>query len=381
MRREINVSDAVNMPGTMEKIRKIVNRAMAKGLSGGYRVYTEDRQVGEGIQTVLVVEGEPARYQGWAFVALVEPENGSLVVSRSPFYEGPEFDRPTFVANFCGHCHRNVARRKYLILENTEGQRIQIGTSCAKDFLGHVFNVKFFDDFLADVEECYGGGITGFNVLSALTLAARVVSSGGYVKSGEAACTRDVVLDMIAGGADADRAFKEYGYPTDADREEAAAALAWAADMPGHSEFAMNVRTVLASPTASLKRLGLVVSVIPSYRRSIAQEKIKADRPSAPAPVGRTEVEGVVVSVKWIENEFGGSLKMLVEAEPGFRVWATVPKDLLMIPVVKENGRWEEWREVNVGERIAFIATLEQSKDDASFAFGKRPSKARVLSA
>lgn len=381
MRREINVSDAVNMPGTMERVRKIVHRAMAKGLSGGYRVYTEDRSVGDTVQTVLVIEGEPARYYGWTFVALVEPENGSLVVSRSPFYEGPEFDRSTFVENHCAHCQRRVARRKYLILENVEGQRIQIGTSCAKDFLGHPLNVKFFDDFLADLEAYYGRGITGFSVLAALALAARVTSSAGYVKSGDAGCTRDIVMDMLAGGRAADEAFKEFGYPTEANREEAASALAWAAEMPGHGEYAENVRAVVAAPTASLKRLGLVVSIIPSYRRSIADAKIKADRPSAPAPVGRTEVEGVVISVKWVENEFGGSLKMLVEAEPGFRVWATVPKDLLMIPVVKENGRWEEWREVNVGERVAFVVTLEQSKDDSSFAFGKRPSKARVLSA
>lgn len=383
MKREINVSKALNLPGTLEKAKKAAHRAAKKGLAGGYNVYTEERRNGEVIETVLVVEGEPARFDGWAFVAMVEVENGGLMVSSSPYYDGPAYDRETFVKNSCDHCHRSIARRRYVIVER-EGVRKQVGASCVKDFLGEEFRVSYFADLLDDIEESYGGGFSGFYIISVLEWAARVISARGFVKSAETGSTRDLVADIMGRGQHAEKLRNEIGMPTSSDTAEAFAAYEWAANMPGNSDYALNVRTLFsqerASATAADKRLGLVVSVMASYRRAQAEEKVQADRPSAPAPAGRVEVEGVVMSVKWIENDFGGALKMLVEAEPGYRVWGTVPKDLTMILVEREDG-WQEYREVNVGERVTFTATLEPSADDPAFAFAKRPSKARVVAA
>jgi hypothetical protein len=71
---------------------------------------------------------------------------------------------------------------------------------------------------------------------------------------------------------------------------------------------------------------------------------------------------------------------MLVEADAGFRVWSSVPSGLANIFVEKEDG-WQEYREVTVGERVAFTATLTPSEKDPAFAFAKRPTKARVVAA
>lgn len=384
MKREINISNAVNVPATLATVRRIADRAAKKGLSGGYKIYTEDRRNEGRVETVLVVEGEPARFDGWAFVAMVEVENGGLVVSGSPYYEGPAFDRETFVKNHCDHCGRSVARRKYVIVER-DGVRKQVGTACVKDFLGEEFRVSYFTDVLDEIEESYGGGSNAFHIISALEFAAHVISAWGFVKSGEQGSTRKVVADLLRAGREAREIQQEIGDPTAADAAEAQAAYAWAREMPGHSDYALNVQTVFGQDNPAIafadnKRLGLVVSVISAYRRSQAEAKVKAERPSVPAPVGRVEVEGVVMSVKWQENDFGGSLKMLVEADPGFRVWTTVPRDLSNILVTYESG-WQEYREVTVGERVAFTATLAPSDDDPAFAFGKRPTKARVLAA
>ena len=384
MKREINISKALDVRGTLEKAKKAAHRAAKKGLSGGYEVYVEERRNGDVIETVLVIEGEPARYDGWTFVAMVEVENGGLMVSSSPFYTGPAWDRETFVKDACEHCNRSIARRRYVIVER-DGVRKQVGASCVKDFLGEPFKASWFSDDLDQIEASFGGGFSGFYMISVLEWAARVISARGFVKSSEPGSTRDLVAEVMGQGQHAEKLRREIGLPGTAETQEAFAAYEWAANMPGHSDYALNVRTLFSqereTATASDKRLGLVVSVLASYRRSIAEEQVKAERPSVPAPVGRVDVEGVVVSVKWQENDFGGSLKMLVEAEPGYRVWGTVPKDLTMIPVVKDNGRWEEWREVNVGDRVAFTATLTPSENDPAFAFAKRPSKARLVAA
>lgn len=77
-------------------------------------------------------------------------------------------------------------------------------------------------------------------------------------------------------------------------------------------------------------------------------------------------VVGKVVSLKWVENEYGSTLKMTVLADGGYRVWATVPAHL----------------NPATGDRIELHITLEKSEKDPTFAFGKRPTKkSRLLDA
>ncbi len=79
------------------------------------------------------------------------------------------------------------------------------------------------------------------------------------------------------------------------------------------------------------------------------------------APDGRVEVSGVVVSTKWQDNDFGGSLKMLVkisEDEGVWKLWTTVPRSL----------------EVERNDEVHIRVTVTPSNDDPSFAFGKRPT-------
>jgi hypothetical protein len=84
-----------------------------------------------------------------------------------------------------------------------------------------------------------------------------------------------------------------------------------------------------------------------------------------PAPEGRVEIEGEVISVKWQENQWGSTPKMTVAVDAGFKVWVTVPDAIYS---------------VEKGQRVKFTATLTQSDRDPRFAFGKRPTKAEVVS-
>lgn len=117
-----------------------------------------------------------------------------------------------------------------------------------------------------------------------------------------------------------------------------------------------------------------------SIRRAIAW-KLEREAEAAdlrPAPSGKVEVNGIVQSVKYHENDFGGAWKMVVKSDESFKVWATIPSKL-----------WDQIREevgpgVNPfaedfkGRRVTFTATLEVSDRDETFAFAKRPSKAKL---
>lgn len=111
----------------------------------------------------------------------------------------------------------------------------------------------------------------------------------------------------------------------------------------------------------------------------IAQEKgraemaarIAAERASETridAPVGRITFEGVVVSRKWRDSDYGGAYKLVAKVDDQERggIW---------LVYVTEPSKIETER----GDVVRMTATLTRSDRDNSFAFGKRPSKAQVV--
>lgn len=87
-----------------------------------------------------------------------------------------------------------------------------------------------------------------------------------------------------------------------------------------------------------------------------ARQAAEATEPKGDAPSGRVTVTGLVLSLKTQESDWGITTKMLVKLENNAKVWLTAPAD------------------VERGDTITVKATFEISKDDKSFAFGKRPT-------
>lgn len=108
---------------------------------------------------------------------------------------------------------------------------------------------------------------------------------------------------------------------------------------------------------------------VEAVRRSVAKCMTwiteNATRPSevkAEVPEGRYAITGEVISTKWYDNDFGGSLKMTIKVttEHGtYRVWGTVPSKM----ATPERG-----------DVVSIKATVTRSHDDPSFGFFKRPT-------
>jgi hypothetical protein len=111
---------------------------------------------------------------------------------------------------------------------------------------------------------------------------------------------------------------------------------------------------------------------VEAARKSLARDiewaaqraaKVAAEPVATPVLTGRIEITGEILTTKYVENDFGGTLKMMVRDDRGFRVWGSVPSSL----------------DASRGDRVTFTATVEASKDDPTFGFASRPSKARSL--
>lgn len=93
------------------------------------------------------------------------------------------------------------------------------------------------------------------------------------------------------------------------------------------------------------------------------QRAAEAQQPKGEAPTGRAEVTGTVLSLQERETDFGIVTKMLLQLENNSRAWMTAPR----------GGDYDR------GDKIVVRATFERSKDDASFAFGARPTFVRKV--
>jgi hypothetical protein len=81
----------------------------------------------------------------------------------------------------------------------------------------------------------------------------------------------------------------------------------------------------------------------------------------------RRYVEGMVVSTKLIDSQYGPQMKMLVEEPDGNRLYGSVPSRLKV--------------KVSKGAKVGFTARIKPSDDDPHFGFFSRPTNAQLLAA
>jgi hypothetical protein len=115
------------------------------------------------------------------------------------------------------------------------------------------------------------------------------------------------------------------------------------------------------------------VEKLAEWARRDAQ-RAEDDAQAQDAPSGRVHVTGEILSTKYVENAYGGSLKMLVRTSDGYKVWTTVPRDLYGI-----NTPGKPDIDELKGSTVELTVTLTPSDDDPKFAFGKRPSNAVLV--
>ena len=139
------------------------------------------------------------------------------------------------------------------------------------------------------------------------------------------------------------------------------------------SSEAEKVGSVFADITRKLIKYGTISDKALSYADTLLQLhlqrlknggktdkelEIEAEKAAAaPCPSGRATVKGRVIKLKESDTRFGTVIKMLVKDDSGFVVYVTKPSEFDAKPE----------------DRVAFIATIEPSKDDKTFGYGSRP--------
>jgi len=100
----------------------------------------------------------------------------------------------------------------------------------------------------------------------------------------------------------------------------------------------------------------------------IAAQRAAETAAAAPVPVveGRMKVEGEVLTVKEVQGFYGKQTKMLVRHASGWKVWSTVPANIVDAGIAR-------------GDRVEFVAAIKVSDDDPKFGFASRPAQGKVF--
>jgi hypothetical protein len=304
---------------------------------------------------------------GWILGAAIEHlAEGANIVRLSPhLIDQPNTEEFFTVPSDCDHC--NVKRQRkntYIFVNLADNTRIQIGSTCMKDYTGHSLQVPYFealDDLIDSMERMRGGGGgRHFSVRELTYAAAMAIKEFGYQKRDGRHPTRQAMMSILLEP-------RNYNYITltDDETDEINKAIEWILGVEPTSDFIRNLKTIVEFDKTDHKYIGFIAALIPAYRRQMNWTKMKEIKEAAPkVPVitgEKVEINGTIINTSTVENDYGTRYVITVLDDRGFKVWGTEPSKC--------------WG-CKVGDRIAFTAsTVEASDKDETFGFYKRPTK------
>jgi len=271
----------------------------------------------------VTVDGETPRYDGWTFVAALEPlatDDGVLnLIMTVPGETCPTAYMAPDAVGRCDHCGTNRRRKQTFVVRHKDGTHKAVGRQCIKDFLGHEDPkmLAAWAQILANVgatitaaeDEGWvsdGPTTTSYDLEHFLGWCAGSVRVHGWLSRGRAynaggTATVDHVAYLLDPGpftgprADklraewkADRAACE---PTAEDKATAAAAVTWATDLDldtlmadNGDGYLANIAAVARAGYVGPKTWGLGGSIIAAHARACEKalrEAQKAARPES----------------------------------------------------------------------------------------------------
>jgi hypothetical protein len=126
--------------------------------------------------------------------------------------------------------------------------------------------------------------------------------------------------------------------------------------------------SISEAQTGFLHKLVARIAERPAREAKRAEEQAAA----ADCPTGRVDFEGVIVSIRVDEGQFGTVTKILVKHDSGFKLWGTRPSGTYNAATGMSADR---------GDRISFRATVTVSEKDSKFGFFSRPTGGKFVAA
>lgn len=343
---------------------------------------SEERPGGGATFYAVEVLGERIGLEGWRFLGTIEHGAEANILRAAPGQELAESYR--HAAKACDHCGVKRARKDTFVVEHDDGTTKQLGRSCIRDYLGHR-NAQAIASWLTEVAELEDSNAQGHRSKRSLEPVEIVALACADVRLRGRYFPAAMTFDSTAGqvrlflylkGKKRTDWLASSGFElTAADIAEAEGLIAWIASQGAATGYVANLKAASAMPTVQDKHVGLLASLPVAKRTDDERQAEKAQRDAEraviaaqeadaqDAPSGRWILRGEVVKLTYQENAYGGTNKMIMRTDDGWKLYVSEPSGLS-----PTEGDWLE-----------LTATVTPSDKDPKFAFGKRPTKATLI--
>ena len=318
--------------------------------------------------TTLALRSEALKFNGWKFVAALEPGRyGNVIRAINQDVEIPGTYRHS--GQGCDHCNLQRNRNAvYVIFHEESGEYKQVGRNCLKDFTGGhnieayveslEWSIGLSEAILAEEEEYFSGRRQqdSFEVENVLAVASRVVREFGWVskrsaeeRGNESLSTVETVKDQLTLGPskrDQERRLDV----ADADRAKAKEVLTWLRSLVEReslSQYEWNLVNVAAPEAIGYREVGILASGVQAYIREQEREMVRqrAAAESNSEYVGavgeRLNLTDLTVKVeKFFDGQWGVSVLYILEDVDGnlFQWWASSEQEFGVGDMVSGRG-------------------------------------------
>lgn len=297
---------------------------------------------------VLVNVDGKAIINDWEFCASIDKTENGNIIDKAISCE-VEVPRKYWTSSlYCEHCNTHRARKHVYLVRNTKtGEFKQVGRQCMASYT-HGLSAEYVAAMMELKKECEeaekawtGCGHSGWTryvkAEEALALAFGTVRAFGYIPSSEYRSTKAIVADYIRcinGELNRD-AFGRYWENPEAKRiememqehnisidnekdlEDARKALEWLKEQEESTDYMHNMKTAICEYTEE-SRMGLLISLVPTYCKAIQREIERKEREEKKAQEAKNakhignvgeriefKIDSIHVLTAW-HNDFGG---------------------------------------------------------------------------
>lgn len=291
-------------------------------------------------RTKLTLNEPTMAYGGWTFIAALDSAEAGFIARTVP---GLSLDGWRPEEQVCDHCGKERRRNHTYIVQNEDGQRMQVGATCLELFLGvkpqGLWALGYDLELDGDDSESSGGaGGSDIMPVRELIATALAVSDGGKdfvsraLASESRLATATLVEEQLFGRSHNRQEAEERAAVQDRANAYLVdgtvdATIKAAQEMTGDGDYATNMRTVTAGEWVSPRHIGLVASSVMAWRRE--QERAATKAAITPGFIGAegakiAGVKATVTKVTYIDDPYSyyGGVNTLVifQADDGHQV-------------------------------------------------------------
>ena len=226
------------------------------------------------------------------FLAKIEILPGGNIIDNISGITLPHKYRET--KGECEHCKHNRYRKHVFVLKNEQGELVQVGRSCLRDYLGtdtpesviQKFNLisevrSFSEDF-----EGFGSGLPKDNTEELLAVTSAAIRVWGWIPKSKAddvngiVATATTIRSWFHGMSNHDLEIKSKIREelNSSDWELALKIREWIKTVDTASEYLYNLQVILSSDIVDEKRRGYACSAVSAYLRAhtVEEEKVES---------------------------------------------------------------------------------------------------------